>query len=253
MAAEKVTPIDGYSGLPLAIAPYDLEASRPDFEVTDDHHGWHPWTAPLLRTIAGQALRNSWIQRVNVLVHNQGPYAYHRHYKGPELPGDEADIYGRVVLACAGYVPDEVIDMHSRDEPYVRPAHEAERAYLRQGRLGDAFSYRHIRYGYDPIRAFMAEYALKQDLSHIHDATIDEFLSTKDGERKRKIGDFLLWAASEVATDGIRDKYRILASENRLHPRMPKDPKPLVKWKLGSVERVQQEVLPLLELTLASQ
>ncbi len=252
MAAELTTPIDEYSGLPYPIAPRceHIPLNSPD--VANDHHGWHPRHHPALRTAAGVALRNSWIQYVHADLHNEGPFSYHAFFQGPELPTDESDIYGRVVLAFAGFVPDHVIDITSRSQPFARPATAQEAAFLRQPQRNNPFGYRYLRYGYDPVREFLLDYVLGQDLSHIKETAIDEFLCTDDAERKVKIGDFLLWSAAEVATDDIRGKYTALARSNLLHPLMPKDPKPLVKWKLGSHKRIRQHVIPQLEAVLSA-
>jgi hypothetical protein len=251
MAAELVTPTDEYTGLPLAIAPKCEPLLFNPADDADYHHGWHPSNAPLFKTVAGLALRNSWMQYIEKDLHNEGPFRYHRFFAGPELPTKESDIYGRIVLACAGYVPDQVIDL-STEDPFARRATATEVKFLRMRNDIDPFGYRYLRYGYDPIRVFFQDYALQQDLTHIRSSTIDEFLCTRDIEKKLKIGKFLLWNASAQATASIRDKYVDLARRELLHPEMPKDPKPLARWKLGSEQRIKEQLIPRLEIKLAA-
>jgi len=247
MAAEAITPVEEYSGLPYPIAPRVEQVPLGRSDIANEHHGWHPRYHPSLQTLAGVALRNSWIQYVHKELHNFGSLSYHSYYKGPELPTDETDIYGRVILAFAGYIPDGVIDMTSKSLPFVRGANEQEIALLHQPRQDSNFCYQYLRYGYDPIRDFLLEHTLRQDMSHINESIIDEFIYTPVDQRKNAIGEFLLWSAAEIATDDIRQKYRDLAKKHLLHPMMPKDPKPLVKWKLGSEKHMHQQVIPKLE------
>lgn len=249
MAAEMVTPTDPESGLPYAIAPKCERLSFNRTDIADDHHGWHPRTG-LVGSIAGLALRNSWMQFIEKDLHNEGPFSYHRYYKGPELPINDTDTFGRIVLACAGYIPNEVIDMTSESVPMVRPATPAETAFLHKRDRNDPFGYRYLRYGYDPIRTFFFEYISKRGLPYFNETTVSEFLFTPDPKQKVRLGNHLLWLASEEATGEIRDKYKRMAKGDRLHPLMPKDPKPLVKWKLGGKEHVQQRVIPKLERVL---
>lgn len=245
MAAELVTMTDEISGLPLPIAPKCETLKRFDSMIADDHHGWHPRSAPELATLGGQALRSSWMQFVEKDLHNEGPFAYHRFFKGPEIPTDDYDIFGRCVLACAGYIPEQVIDL-TTGQPFYRQATQKEMRFLRARDPSNEFGRRYVRYGYDPVRRFFREHTLKQDLSNVRPSTIDEFLHTTNGDRRLQLGNHLLWMASEMAAEKVEHKYQDLRRLGLLHPLMPKDAKPLVKWKLGSKERVQDEVLPVL-------
>src|SRR5688572_27519935 len=116
MAAELVTETDHISGLPLPIAPRCEHLSRYNSLIADDHHGWHPRNAPELATLGGQALRSSWMQFIEKDLHNEGPFSYHRFFVGPELPTDDSVIFGSCILACAGYIPNRVIDLTSGTE-----------------------------------------------------------------------------------------------------------------------------------------
>lgn len=123
MAAELETPIDELSGLPLPIAPHDvLPTNNPD--IANWHHHWHPSTDTRLLTPGGLAIRHSRVQLVEANHHNmgdrhRGKLTYHDYYVGPPLPINENDEFAKCVLACAGYIPYEAIDLSSGEPKRV--------------------------------------------------------------------------------------------------------------------------------------
>lgn len=233
MAAECMTPTDPQSGLVLPIAPRCewLPLDNPD--IADVHHNVHPRRHPGLMTLAGFALRNSQLQIVERTLHNEGPLRYHRWWAGPEIPDDERVIFERCLFASAGVIPRRVIDLTSRSAPFVRDATRREMEFLHTPNEDDPFGYRYVRYRYEPIRDFMRDYAARQTLCHLNPNRIDEFLNTKDMNRKLKLGKFLLANAAAVASDSMRERWRLLRRRNMIHPAMPADPQTLVYYKLG--------------------
>ncbi len=121
MAAELVTPLDSLSGMPLSVAPPLQPLPRNNPNVANWHHLYHPRDSAELHTVGGCALRNSRVQLLLVRDHNVGRHTYHTYFKGPVLPQehDEDAQFSLIVLACGGYLPQEVIDI-SGDEPKVR-------------------------------------------------------------------------------------------------------------------------------------
>lgn len=113
MAAEMITPVDELTGMPLSVAPPLFDLSRHNPDIANWHHLYHPSTAPELQTLGGTALRNSRVQLLPVKQHNTGKNNYHTYYTGPPLPAasDEETQFRLCVLACAGYLPEKVIDM----------------------------------------------------------------------------------------------------------------------------------------------
>lgn len=249
MAAELVTPVDERTGLPYLIAPeqYVLPLNNPG--IANRHHLWHPSSDPLFETVAGAALRVSMLQTVEADLHNFGSRAYHKIYKGPELPQTTQEIFKRCVLACAGVLPSGVIDLRD-GEPIERAMAQKECDYFRTLSPSDEFGYRYIRYGYEQVRDFLVEFVTQQDLSHITPVRIEEFLETKDVERKRTIGMLLLFGAIAVASDPIREPYFTLKREDRLHPRMPSEPQTLVRHKLGHAPERLEKIVSRLEENL---
>ncbi|MDB5186233.1 MAG: hypothetical protein JWL85_756 [Candidatus Saccharibacteria bacterium] len=250
MSAELITPVDELTGIPLPIAPKCdwLPLDRP--EIADVHHSYHPKQHPLLKTVAGLALRNSRLQILERELHNAGPLRYHQYFEGPELARDDADVFSRCVLACAGYIPDEVIDLSS-GEPVRRPIRTQEAEFLRMptDNPEDPFSYRHILYRYGPIRDFFHDYAVRQNINHLSNRHIDEFLHTQDLEKKTKLGKFFLQSAVAVASETIREKYSMTRRMRLLHPGMPDGPQRLVWYKLGTPD-LRAALIPRLETHL---
>lgn len=232
MAAEMVTPTDYLSGLPLPIAPMGKWLALDNPSVADVHHAHHPCRDPQLKTLAGMALRNTALQITERELHNSGPNRYHRFYTGPPIPVNESDIFTRIVLNCAGYIPSQGIDL-SGDAPVVRDLSPKENDFLRTPKEGDQFGYRYYGYRYDPIRNFFRDFSTKQDLNHLTESTIEQFLHTSDMPTKQKLGRFLLMQVCAVAGDQVRGKYKLLQKSQLLHPAMPPEPQILIRYKLG--------------------
>lgn len=235
MAATERAPVDEFTGLPLLIAPQCQPLPFEQPEIADPDHAWFPELNPILRTIAGKALRNCQLQQVERWLHNEK----HKSRLGPELPNDEVDILGRVVAACAGVMPREVEDF-SGIEPVIRPATHQEWDFLHTPSETDNFGYKYVFYRYDPIRIFLKDFAFRQKLDHIRDGLIDEFLCTQDQERKMKLGRFLISNAIAVAADPIRERYAQFRRAELLHPGMPQEVQTLIGYKVQLSDPVKR-------------
>lgn len=287
MAAELETPTDEFSGLPLPLMPTDELLPNDNGSVANWHHQFHPSTSPVLTdSIGGRALRCSRIQLVPVEHHNFTETAYHRFYAGPPIPEDPAEQFGIAVLSCAGYMPEYAIDVSTGD-PCVRPMNDrqlemlmmaAEPAPLlpvvverfRDRRMPDAtleeaaevlwdkrerqatMSYRNMRYGYDPMKQFLAEIVLEQDVSDMPRKIVGRFLANGDETEGMK----LLDAASNRAAEGVvargmpvDELYRQARDDGRLNPNMPPSAGTLIANKLGDFTR-RTEILPRLRRRL---
>lgn len=106
-------------------------------------------------------------------------------------------------------------------------------SYIKQRYVWAGYAFRHMVYRYEPIKEFFKEYALEQDLSHIKESTIEEFLTTSNPATKRFLGHLLLAKTLDVATDGVRKSFTEVRQEGRMHPSTPPDPARLVRDKLG--------------------
>ena len=268
--AKIITPRDPEFGLPLPIAPNVRKAPDNTPDAINSHHTWHPSTDERLlapahwksssydpqhptRTLGGWALRNSRLQEVDRNYHNFGLNAYHEYYLGPEIPEDEDEQFQLVVLACAGLIPREGLDM-TGDEPKTVILTTAQRMVLsRPGK--DKYGYQNMRFVHDPVQRFLSDYVLRRQLAHISQLMIEEFLDPRISEkRRRQLGHQLLSKQVEVATEAVRPLYEEAQADQILDPRVPHDPQEFVKWNLlGRKQRQDEELIPRLENELRVQ
>jgi hypothetical protein len=271
MAAELQTPIDEYSGLPLPIAPSNEQPLNESGAVFNLHHAWHP-KADLQGSLGARALRSSRIQLVDETVHNNGDNAYHNDFNGPQLPQDELTRLNLIVFSCAGYVPEQGIDMTSNDptrpvlltsqqqamlkiraEPRIPEQREVERyidkyqpdldsasafkVLMERNKFQALHRYQHWSYGYDLVRTFMATMVLDQNLGDVKRRLLHDFTERGQDEAGMKL---LGIAANKVVLSELSNGrtmhqiYRQAHEDSRLHPMMPPTAKAFILYKLGN-------------------
>jgi hypothetical protein len=208
MAAERPTPIDEFSGIPLPFSPAHMQ-DRPSNFAPDEHHPWHDRKHPLLyESTGGLALRASRVQIANYGAHHLD---YHRAYAGPELPATDEERLRPIVLAAAGYIPQHGLAFSSRGRPYIVNLSEKTRRDLwARGKI-------HMD-RVDRVRQFLLEYTMNQDLSDISENCIDEFLHTPDMMRRKELGEDILGRATRRATDPVKAVYQEAYAANLLPP-----------------------------------
>ena len=285
MAAELLTPVDEATDMPLPVRLPAEEILSKNSPETNWHHHFHSSSDPALQTLGGNALRSSRLQLVPAYLHNAGKAenVYHRIFKGPPLPGadDQEKQFELCILAAAGYLPAQAIDMESNDptipvnlssqelnlfrhspapsritdrdverhsSAMQLPPRQAWRALTVQRKRQADFGYHHFKYSYEPMRAFFKEFILNQDVD-ISDRAIKRFLSAKDMAKRQALGDTILSKTADQTTLGLRQKYAELHQGGRLHPRMPETPDRLVFRKLGNHFQ-RASLLPGLETRL---
>lgn len=223
-----VTPVDALTGMPLPIIakPEDLNLKEP--ENKNWHHHFHPAKHPLLQGVGGIALRSCRMQYVPIELHNFGKNTYHDYFEGPPLPENDSDQFALTVLACAGYIPREGINI-SKTGPRVYELNDEQLADLKALSNND---YINFTYHNEFIREFFKQYALARDWSYLRESTIEEFLTSRDLERRRYLGHFILAKAIEMATDDIQQNYLTAFKEGLLHPQAPHNPRDIVKKKI---------------------
>jgi len=217
------TPVDEVTGLPWVMYPPDYPLPTRRSDLADENHAFHPSRSPLLTTPAGEALKASRVQRVDWWDHH---IVYHGYFAGPPIPTTEAEIFKTIVFAAAKYIPDTAIDCHGYEPKYVPLGLESKQRLWQSGEI------KLHRPGV--VRGFLASYLLRQDISHIADARIDEFVNTIDGKRKQFLGQWLLAQAAEVATEPISPQYRAAHQTGRLVPGLTMKPENFVKDALGN-------------------
>lgn len=226
MAAELETPVCEATGLPLPIAP--SEQSNDASARRDWHHHFHPRLSPLLAhdSLSGSAVRSARIQLVDYATHHND---YHGNYLGPPLPVTETDKFGLVILATAGYIPREGLDFSGNEPKRVELSHEQRKRMRGSGELKVA--------AISPIQKFITAYTMDQDLSHVDEMIIDEFLNTTDKEQKLKLGSSLLRLAVRQAADPIIPMYRQAWKNGLIDQQVPSKAQRFVRSKINFKKR----------------
>lgn len=190
------TPVDSLTGIPLPVYP-NWRRLNPKSANNNWHHHYHKSTDPALTSQDGLAIRHSRLQLLPIPVHNR----YHDIFEGPPLPKTNSERFGHLVLVSAGYIPSEAVNVYGDN-----PAEVVELSDKKRSRLQSSGQI-HLR-GQSNISNFMRRYLIKQDLSHVDEQLIDEFLHTGSIYRKRFLGHYLLAMASEVAVEPIKPVYQ---------------------------------------------
>jgi hypothetical protein len=210
------SPIDVETGIPLPLCPrphQPLPVGRGVANVSregDWHHPFYYKRTLLGHGLAGQALRSSRVQWMAYDDHHEDRQGLHAFYDGPPLPQTDQDWFKTTVLVCADYVPIRGVDFHRSGEPYIRTMRTGERQLLLNSGV--------IRVAkYDDIKPYLLEYVAQNGVENMDERTIDEFLHTRSMKKKRRLGEALIRAASEVVAEPLDDQYRN-AKKQRLLP-----------------------------------
>lgn len=220
MAAEMETPTE--RGIPLPLVPID-DPRMPE-GAFNWHHHFHPRTSPLLTDDEGAVIRASRLQKSLAYGNHT---EYHQWYEGPHLPQTDEERLGVIILARAGYIPEHGILMRgSRRKPQIVTLNQRQRwllmdqTQLRSGSIG-------------LTKEYLTKLVLAQDLS-THTSLIDEFLETKDQERKRSIGGFLIGDALHQVISPAAADYLNAWRTGRISHHLPRKPQRFARSILGS-------------------
>ncbi|MDQ3123580.1 MAG: hypothetical protein M3Q14_02770 [bacterium] len=201
--SQKFAPVDVY-GMPYPIHPYEpLNGHQPTW--TDDHHSFYQRNAPELQGDDGRAVRYSRCLTVARWLHNN----FHTAYPdGTEsLPQTRQDKFAIAVLAAAGYMPREAVDVRDPKNPglvemsdkiynyvqHYKNMHFELKTRKNEPKKNQGYAKKHIG-------KFFAQYAQEQDLTHLGREVIRDFLDTrKSVETRRRLGMMILHDAIELA------------------------------------------------------
>lgn len=245
------TPVDIETGLPYCFVPnpevqmvLDTGVGRSTQEVERQHQ--YPKVEvlyaanPLLQDHdAKQALLNL---RWQLVTYNDHHYGYNLHYKGPWQPSTPAQLGVTIVMALSNFIPEVGLDFTGA-RPKERRMDEYDRRYLQES--GQV----HIGNEGDVLR-YLFRHVLSQEVDHIRDREIDEFLHTFIPERKIYLGHCIAAKIVERAVEPVEGVYAKARRNGLLAPvdkskrfvRPPQHPRDLVKAKLTSGRRFGQMV-----------
>jgi len=210
----------------LAITPIDSELTRlplpvlmkgTDFssEESDFHHHMHPEKSELLgfdpvthlkypsrdsQNFEGRAVRMCRGQNIPKWLHTR----YHYLLGGPALPDTTKGKFTIVVLACAGVVPRQAIDLYTLGEFDVVDLSDNQHDFIRKQIYFEEAPSKLKRYRKDKIGQFLADYTIKNSLPDVVTEKkvkqkVEEFLRTKDENKRIAAGHFILTTAIGAA------------------------------------------------------
>ena len=220
MAAEWITPTE--HGIPLPLVPPEYALPQCRSEIADINHAYHPRSAPELQSLSGQALVNGRVQLTDWYDHH---IVYHGHYAGPEIPPEE-NRFSTVVLIAAGYIPDESIDCRGYEPEIVRTTEAMRERFWNSGEVRV--------YNKGPVSRYLGEYIAGQDISHVDESTIDEFLTTNVPDKRIFLGQWLLAQAAEVAVEPVLTDYRAAQKLGKIPAGLTRKPENLIQNTLGN-------------------
>lgn len=243
-SSKLIAPTDPLTRMPLPVLPppgiRELRR-RGKTQEANWHHHYHPSNSKLLTSAAGLAVRHVRLQLLPLETHHN---VYHAIFEGPKLPVTNEQRFGQIILACANYIPPLAIDVH-KDDP-TEPVSLSKRMRHRLQTSGEI----ELR-GHSNISTFIKNYLVAQDLSHVNDLVIEEFLYTHDQERKRYLGHWLLAIASEIAVEPIEPVYRQALDEGLILTPKQKLPN-LVKSHVNG-RKISQKAIRALHKRLVKQ
>lgn len=208
--------------MPLPLLPLPTEVLALPGDAVDWHHHMHPRRDPLLTEAGGIAIRTVRLQKASKYEnHNE----YHQHYCGPPLPEKDDEKFAMIVLARAGYIPRHAIKTRGDKKPEITSLSEAQREQLwQEGQIRAGSS--------GETGVFLSSYILGQDLADVRLSLVDEFLETKNQQRKHELGHHLLGQALIRATAPIIPTYQRAQQDGLIPPNAPK-PVRFVRRNLG--------------------
>jgi hypothetical protein len=220
--SERVVPIEQSTGIPLVIAPrFDMPRRLQSAQGEADwHHAVFPKKRPGLQTKSGKAIRSSRVQFVNYDEHRSYHYYFDEYMTEKwELPKTSIERFGMTVLMAAGYIPENAIRCRKHGPEYVALTERRRELLWSRGqvRLESAVN----------VYDFLQEIIIHQPLE-ISEQKVDEFLFSKDEQARLRVGNELITAAAESATDVVRPHYVAAYVGKLLMPTLPPDPKDFI-------------------------
>ncbi len=259
MTAERQTPVDENTGLPLPIYPASDDLGVRSKKLGCNwHHLFNPRNDEILASTDGGAfLRDSRLQLTPKWLHER----YHQIYTGPPIPEVGRDQLLLGVLAVAGYLPELAIDVtrsEDRDSKVV-----LDEALYRQ--MTGPRSQRHDigkqinAQRFARIGRFMMAEVLNQNIEEIDQSILDQFLETKDQELRLRLGRTIIDALIEQVTEPIEPIYAKAYRQNKLATTHIRRPSGIIKVVTASrhhdyIEDLRQKIItPDLFLTYSGE
>lgn len=221
------TPIDSEL---TRLLPLPVLMKGTDFNLTGEnfHHNFHPRKSEELgydpltgekfkigdgRLIEGLAVRFSRGQQMPIWLHNR----YHDTFSGPPLPQHPKDKFTSVVLACAGVVPRQAIDLYKPGEFSIVELTDKQHDFISQNIYYEGHD-KHKRGPRNRIGQFLAEYTINnavQPLLSERDirGIVSKFLMPSNKYQRIAAGRQLLTCAIDASVAELMPVYKEAQSE----------------------------------------
>ena len=222
--SEHMAPMDEFSSIPLPLVPVELP-ENPELKSTlrhelgrwDLHHAFHPSSS--LKTESELVIRHSRVQYGPRYTHAR----YHQFFTAVELPATEEKKFSVAVLALAGYMPDHAVDV-SGMRPKIVTLDDQERQILSRTVTPETRKITRTGKNRDQIRrgCFLMKHILDQDLDHVWQPVLEEFLYTPNNDRRRHLGYLILAKATERAAEPVNELYSQAYQRGFIQPDKPR-------------------------------
>lgn len=207
------TPKDELTGLPLPIIITDPFHGNSNSTFVDYHHSFHPARDLIHGDDAQVALRRSRGQNLPRWLHEH----YHKYFAGPEFPESREEIFGTVVLACAGVVPRQAIFFGGNEgAPKIVNLRESvtRQIVVKSVRHEAEKREQPLDYYRAQIGMFFANYAIEQSIEEVVSSrVIDEFLYTNQRNRRQELGNLLLREGIKMSVEPLVPVHNELKKE----------------------------------------
>lgn len=219
---QRLAPVDEF-GMPYLLHPYD-PPSRYYETRRDDDHSFYQQNNDSLKGQAGQALLISRVQTVPRWLHNNKHYAF---YDGIEqFPQNDSEKFALTVLACAGYVSRTALDVRNRHNPKLVTMSRNTYDFVRgkrqlhfETKKDSVLGYRTQSRATKKIGQFFGDYIRTHGLEGVIDEKIvDEFISTSNEIKRKKLGNKILGHAMNAAVEPVAPIYKDAMKEGALRP-----------------------------------
>jgi hypothetical protein len=209
----EITPTCESTGLPLPVAINELLPGA-HLLFWDYHHHFHPRKDAALRDISGLAVRVSRGQFLPRYLHNR----YHATFSGPELPLTDSDKFKTTILACAGVVPRQALQIYNNSQYEVQDLDEEAHAQLVESKtiyIEGVNKNRKFTFISGALSKFFIEFAIAQDIRQaVSERVIGEFIEKNiSPERRLELGNFILSEALGITVDNLEPIKRGLDEE----------------------------------------
>jgi hypothetical protein len=199
--AERVVPIEGRTGIPLAIAPrYDLPKvlkSRPGEQ--DWHHALPRRRFKGLSSLSAAALMGARVEYADYDEHRTYHYYFDEYFDRQwQVPEERLKRFGMGVMLGAGYIPEMAIRSRRAGPEYV-PLTIRQREFMWERGIVRVENQKAL---FDFVRSVVLEQPLD-----IESIAVQEFVFSDDEQLRMRRGMELLTAAADLAAEPVHSEY----------------------------------------------